>query len=63
MVDSATMEREIEGGKEFVKASLPIIIAGQKGLVEESDLIIPNMRGIMSARTKPLITVKTNGTA
>ena len=60
--DSATMEREIEGGKEFIKASLPIIIAGQKGLVEESDLIIPNMRGIMSARTKPLITVETNGT-
>ena len=49
-------------GKEFIKASLPIIIAGQKGLVEESDLIIPNMRGIMSARTKPLITVNTNGT-
>ena len=60
--DSATIEREIEGGKELVKASLPLIIAGQKGLVEESDLIIPNMRGIMSARTKPLIVVKTNGT-
>ena len=38
--DSATMEREIEGGKEFIKASLPLIIAGQKGLVEESDLIL-----------------------
>ena len=45
------MEREIEGGKEYVKASLPLIIAGQKGLVEESDLLIPNMRGIMTART------------
>ncbi len=47
-------EREIEGGKESLSASLPIVIAGQKGLVEESDLIIPNMRGIMTARTKPL---------
>ena len=59
--DSANMEREIEGGKEFVKASLPIIIAGQKGLVEESDLLIPNMRGIMTARTKPLTVVNSNG--
>lgn len=49
--------REIEGGKETVKVQLPAVIAGQKGMVEEKDLIIPNMRGIMSARTKPL-TVK-----
>ena len=34
-------EREIEGGKESLSASLPIVIAGQKGLVEESDLLIP----------------------
>ena len=61
--NSANMEREIEGGKEFVKASIPLIIAGQKGLVEESDLIIPNMRGIMTARTKPLTVVNTNGTS
>lgn len=53
----AKMEREIEGGKEFVNGRLPIIIAGQKGLVEEADLIIPNMRGIMTARTKPLSVV------
>ena len=33
---------------------LPIVIGGQKGLVEESDLRIPNMRGIMQARQKPL---------
>ena len=61
--DIANMEREIEGGKEFVKASLPLIIAGQKGLVEESDLLIPNMRGIMTARTKPLTVVGSNGIA
>jgi electron transfer flavoprotein beta subunit len=48
------MEREIEGGKETIQSKLPLIIAGQKGLVEESDLLIPNMRGIMTARSKPL---------
>lgn len=46
--------REIDGGKESSTASLPLVIGGQKGLVEESDLKIPNMRGIMMARKKPL---------
>lgn len=52
--DKATAIREIDGGKETVVTSLPLIIGGQKGLVEESDLKIPNMRGIMMARKKPL---------
>ena len=47
-------EREIDGGKELLSCKLPLIIGGQKGLVEESDLRIPNMRGIMQARQKPL---------
>lgn len=51
---TATAMREIDGGKETIKASLPLVIGGQKGVVEESDLRIPNMRGIMQARTKPL---------
>jgi len=46
--------REIDGGKELVQGVLPLVIGGQKGLVEEKDLRIPNMRGIMTARTKPL---------
>lgn len=50
----AIMTREIDGGKEVSKAALPVIVAGKKGLVEEKDLRIPNMRGIMTARTKPL---------
>ena len=50
----ATAIREIEGGKETISVKLPAVIAGQKGMVDEKDLIIPNMRGIMSARTKPL---------
>jgi len=51
---SAKAAREIDGGKETVSTSLPLIIGGQKGLVEEKDLRIPNMRGIMTARTKVL---------
>ncbi len=51
---SATVIREIDGGKETISASLPLVIGGQKGLVEEKDLRIPNMRGIMTARTKAL---------
>ncbi|MBD3583174.1 electron transfer flavoprotein subunit beta/FixA family protein [Flavobacterium selenitireducens] len=46
--------REIDGGKETLSTSLPLIVGGQKGLVEEKDLRIPNMRGIMTARTKAL---------
>jgi electron transfer flavoprotein beta subunit len=46
--------REIDGGKEIVTTSTPVIIGGQKGIVEEKDLRIPNMRGIMTARTKVL---------
>ena len=56
--DKATISREIDGGKEVLSANLPLIIAGQKGLVEEKDLRIPNMRGIMMARKKPLSVVE-----
>ncbi len=49
----ATAAREIDGGREQLKASLPLVIGAQKGLVEEADLRIPNMRGIMQARQKP----------
>jgi len=52
--DTVTASREIDGGKETISTALPLIIGGQKGLVQESDLRIPNMRGIMMARKKPL---------
>lgn len=52
--DQANAIREIDGGKESLVTKLPLVIGGQKGLVEESDLRIPNMRGIMMARKKPL---------
>lgn len=54
----ATAVREIEGGKETISVKLPAVVAGQKGLVDEKELIIPNMRGIMTARTKPLSVVE-----
>jgi len=49
--NEATMEREIEGGKEVVNVSTPFVLSAQKGMAEQR---IPNMRGIMAARTKPL---------
>ena len=55
---SAKAIREIDGGKENLSSSLPLVIGAQKGLVEESDLRIPNMRGIMMARQKPLTVVE-----
>ncbi|MCR9082755.1 MAG: electron transfer flavoprotein subunit beta/FixA family protein [Cyclobacteriaceae bacterium] len=45
------MVREIEGGKEMLEATLPLIAGCQEPIAEWK---IPNMRGIMSARTKPL---------
>jgi electron transfer flavoprotein beta subunit len=47
----ATITREIEGGEELDEVSLPIVVSCQKGVAEQR---IPNMRGIMAARTKPL---------
>jgi len=52
--DTAHATSEIDGGHATFQAKLPMIVGGKKGLVEEKDLRIPNMRGIMSARTKPL---------
>ncbi|NJW53498.1 electron transfer flavoprotein subunit beta/FixA family protein [Salinimicrobium oceani] len=54
----ATVIREIDGGKETLKTSLPLVVGAQKGIVQESDLRIPNMRGIMQARKKPLNVVE-----
>ncbi len=56
--NSATAQREMDGGKETLSALLPLVIGGQKGLVEEKDLRIPNMRGIMQARTKAITVIE-----
>jgi len=49
--NSARIEREIEGGKEVLNVNFPFIASCAEGVAEPK---IPNMRGIMSARTKPL---------
>ena len=60
--NDAKISREIDGGKENLSSSLPLVIGGQKGLVEESALRIPNMRGIMQARSKPLEVIEATTT-
>ena len=47
----AKLSREIEGGKEFLEVELPLVAGCQEPIAEWK---IPNMRGIMSARSKPL---------
>lgn len=49
------MAREVEGGKEYLEAKLPLVAGCQEPIAEWK---IPNMRGIMSARTKPLVVVE-----
>ncbi|MFT3981441.1 MAG: electron transfer flavoprotein subunit beta/FixA family protein [Ferruginibacter sp.] len=51
----AVVVREIEGGEETDKAALPLVVSCQKGMAEQR---IPNMKGIMGARTKPLKVVE-----
>lgn len=60
---NVTLDREIDGGEEKLSSALPMVVAGQKGIVEEKDLRIPNMRGIMMARKKPLNVVEASGAA
>lgn len=49
--NKVTVEREIEGGKEVLSIPLPAIIGTAEGVAEWK---IPNMRGTMAARTKPI---------
>jgi electron transfer flavoprotein beta subunit len=53
--NEATVEREIEGGKEILTIPFPFVAGTAEGVAEPR---IPNMRGIMSARTKPLVVVE-----
>lgn len=52
--NKATVEREIEGGKEVLTIPFPFVAGTAEGVAEWK---IPNMRGIMSARTKPLTVI------
>jgi electron transfer flavoprotein beta subunit len=53
--NKAKLAREIEGGKEYLEVNLPFVAGCQEPIAEWK---IPNMRGIMSARTKPLKVVE-----
>jgi electron transfer flavoprotein beta subunit len=55
---TATVTREIEGGEEIATCALPLVISTQKGMAEAR---IPNMKGIMGSRTKPLTVVPASG--
>lgn len=48
---NASVVREIEGGEETNKVQLPVVVSCQKGMAQQR---IPNMKGIMGARSKPL---------
>jgi electron transfer flavoprotein beta subunit len=50
---TATIEREIEGGKEIIETTLPLVITTQKGLNTPR---IPSMKGIMASKSKPIET-------
>ncbi|MFT6849298.1 MAG: electron transfer flavoprotein beta subunit [Sphingobacteriales bacterium] len=56
--EKAILEREIEGGKEIIETELPFVASALEGMAEPR---IPNMRGIMSARSKPLNVIEPTG--
>ena len=56
----ATVEHDIDGGAQVVECSVPLVISCAKGMAEQR---IPNMRGIMAARTKPITVIEASGTA
>ena len=52
---SATVTRDIDGGRETIGVNMPFVASAQKELTEPR---IPNMRGIMMARSKPLVAIE-----
>jgi electron transfer flavoprotein beta subunit len=52
--NTATIEREVEGGVEVIEVNTPFVLSAAKGMAEAR---IPNMRGIMAARSKPLTVI------
>lgn len=55
---TATLNREIEGGEEVIEVNTPFVISAQKGMAEQR---LPNMKGIMMAKTKPLTKIAAAG--
>ena len=56
--NTATVSRDIEGGTEVAEVDTPFALSASKGLAEQR---IPNMRGIMMAKRKPLTVVEPTG--
>ena len=56
--NTATISRDVEGGSEVVEVATPFVVSASKGMAEQR---IPNMRGIMMAKTKPLTVVEPTG--
>ena len=54
----ATLNREVEGGEEVMEVSTPFVLSAQKGMAEQR---LPNMKGIMMAKTKPLTKLAATG--
>lgn len=52
--------RETEGGTQIEEIELPAVVSCTKGMATQR---IPNMRGIMAARTKPLKSIAANSAA
>lgn len=55
---TSTIERDIQGGIEVLEVSGPVVLSASKGMAEQR---IPNMRGIMAARSKPLQVIPAAG--
>lgn len=58
--NKATIEHEIDGGTQVVECEFPMVLSAAKGMAEQR---IPNMRGIMASRTKPLTVIAASGSA
>lgn len=58
--NTATVEHDIDGGTQVVECAVPLVISCAKGMAEQR---IPNMRGIMAARTKPIKVVEASADA
>lgn len=57
---SVSVEVELDGGIEIIKTNLPAVVSAAKGMAEAR---IPNMRGIMAARTKNIEVVSGSASA
>ncbi|MBD79396.1 MAG: electron transfer flavoprotein subunit alpha [Crocinitomicaceae bacterium] len=57
---NVTLECDVQGGSAALQCSLPMVLSAAKGMAEQR---IPNMRGIMAARSKKLEVVSPSGEA